>query len=296
MTSYLQSEKTRPFNAGQYLLFLDYCPAKHHALITLISEGLRRRLISPVDICRFLDIGAGTGELMEGVLSSFLTGNTGNLLGKVPREVIYIEPDPEMFRALAKQITSPSGVGVESTRKNLLLAEYDPTHNEILTSNAPYQFILASHVFYYLKDWALTLRLLMNSLSSGGVLCIVMKSKDTDLYRLRSSLPWPSETNGFLSYQPFAESLEPILNECGCDYQKETFSIEFNIADDLFTSSRHDDLRGLFEFLYMIPTNYWTTKVLDELSAGVKTIIDRNPNRSLTYKEAIFWIQSKNSL
>ena len=86
------------------------------------------------------------------------------------------------------------------------------------------------------------------------------------------------------------------MNECGCDYQKETFSIEFNIADDLFTSSRHDDLRGLFEFLYMIPTNYWTTKVLDELSAGVKTIIDRNPNRSLTYKEAIFWIQSKNSL
>ena len=135
MTSYLQSENTIPFNAGQYLLFLDYCPAKHHALITLISEGLRRRLISPVDICRFLDIGAGTGELMEGVLSSFLTGNTGNLLGKVPREVIYIEPDPEMFRAAGVDPMDQKILVVKSAGH--FRAGFNPIAADIIIADAP---------------------------------------------------------------------------------------------------------------------------------------------------------------
>lgn len=292
MTFYPQSEYIRPFGANQYHSFLRYCTGKHPALIELISKYIQKNLRNPLDECSFLDVGAGDGKLMEGILTSLHSDKTSQDLGNIPNDVTYVEPDPIMFRALASQITSPDCIK-SARNKHLLFAEFDLAHNDFLKSDSPYQFILASHVFYYLKHWEPTLRHIHDLLSSNGLLCIVMKSMDTDLYKWRSELPWSSEAIGYLSYEPFAESLEPLLSKSVGNNHKSTISIELKLPEEFFASSNRDEFRELFEFLYMIPAEYWTNEVLDELSAGVNTMIDRSPNSSLIYKEVIFWVQQK---
>jgi len=291
MTSSPRTKDIRPFDADQYVSFLSHCPGKHRALVPLIGKGLRERLKKPLETGRFIDIGAGTGRLMEGVLSTFQNEDTKSRSGRIPKDVLYMEPDPAMYKTLSRQVTEPNCLE-SGRRKHLILGKYAPTDNEVLTAYAPYQFILASHVFYYLSDWALTVRHFLDALSTPGVLCIVMKSFDTDLYRLRSELHWPSTASDYLSYRPFAESLEPVLKEC-CVYEKESFSTELSIPQRFLTSCGKESLRGLFQFLYMMPTNCWTAEVLEELADSVTSILNKSPNRVLEYKEVIFWIQSK---
>jgi len=133
--------------------FLAHTDQKEQALAWLDGQvaGLGRRAVA-------IDAGAGTGKLTAWLAERFET-------------VTGIEPNPslaEQFRATCPQL------------------ELIP---ETILGAAPQRaadFVLCSHVFYYLPrtEWEANLRQLMSWLAPGGVLAICIQNRETDCMRM----------------------------------------------------------------------------------------------------------------
>jgi len=105
-----------------------------------------------------IDVGAGNGELTARLMPSF-------------QRVIAIEPNPSLEAEL--RAVCPT-TDVIST----------PFMDAIIPAKA--NFILCSHVFYYIPrgDWEVCLQRLMKWLEPGGVLAVTIQNPQTDCMRM----------------------------------------------------------------------------------------------------------------
>jgi SAM-dependent methyltransferase len=106
----------------------------------------------------FLDVGAGTGKLTAHFATQF-------------KETIAIEPNPSLIAELR---TNCPGVAI--VEKPLGDAQVD----------AAADFVLCSHVFYYLPGnaWLESLKKMANWLAVDGVLAVALQNPNTDCMRM----------------------------------------------------------------------------------------------------------------
>jgi SAM-dependent methyltransferase len=106
----------------------------------------------------FVDAGAGTGKLTAHFAKNF-------------KETIAIEPNPSLISELRNNCP-----GVAIVEKSINDARVEPAVD----------FVLCSHVFYYLPkgDWLNTLRKMSDWLAVDGVLAVALQNADTDCMRM----------------------------------------------------------------------------------------------------------------
>jgi SAM-dependent methyltransferase len=113
-----------------------------------------------------LDAGAGNGQLTAWAADWF-------------ERVIAIEPNPALAADLVAALPSA----------RLVLSTILDTPAEL----NPADFVLCSHVFYYIqpKEWLANLDRLLHWLAPGGVLAIALQHPDTDCTRLAANFIGP---------------------------------------------------------------------------------------------------------
>ncbi|WP_020474660.1 class I SAM-dependent methyltransferase [Zavarzinella formosa] len=146
-------DSATPAYSRAFHTFLSHTDQKEKALgwLTHEIESLPRKDTA-------IDAGAGTGKLTAWLSERFKT-------------VIGVEPNPTLaddFRTAC-----PQAVLIPET---ILTAEL----------GTPADFILCSHVFYYVPrpDWEATVRRLIGWLAPGGMLAIALQNPDTDCMRM----------------------------------------------------------------------------------------------------------------
>ena len=133
--------------------FLDHTDQKEKALAWLSQEieKLPRRHV-------MIDAGAGNGKLTAWFVPRF-------------QQILAIEPNPSLAAAL--HTACPSVLVLPGT-----LTAVDPA--------AAADFILCSHVFYYIPraEWEANLERLIGWLAPGGVLAVALQNAETDCMHL----------------------------------------------------------------------------------------------------------------
>lgn len=142
-----------PAYSQAFAVFLAHTDQKTNANAWLESQvsGLARRGV-------FIDAGAGTGKLTQWLQPHF-------------QQTIAIEPNASLREELQ---TTCAGAQVVATP----IVEAQP--------NALADFVLCSHVFYYIDrhHWGANLQALTRWLATGGVLAIALQNPDTDCMRM----------------------------------------------------------------------------------------------------------------
>lgn len=106
----------------------------------------------------FLDVGAGTGKLTAHFETKF-------------KQTIAIEPNPSLISELRTNCP-----GVSIVKKPLADAQVEPAAD----------FVLCSHVFYYLpaSAWLKSLQKMADWLAINGVLAVALQNANTDCMRM----------------------------------------------------------------------------------------------------------------
>ena len=133
--------------------FLDHTDQKDKAM-----GWLRREVDSLSNRSVMIDAGAGSGKLTEWFSPLF-------------RTVVAIEPNPSLESEL--RAACPAAVVIPAT-----IAAASPP--------APGNFVLCSHVFYYIprSEWEVNLRSLMGWLAPGGIMAVALQNPRTDCMRM----------------------------------------------------------------------------------------------------------------
>jgi hypothetical protein len=133
--------------------FLDHTDQKDKALAWLSQQvgRLPRREV-------LIDAGAGNGKLTAWLMPQF-------------RQTIAVEPNPSL---------------VEELRVACPQAKILPQNIGAASPSAPGDFILCSHVFYYIPrpEWDTNLLRMMSWLAPGGVLAIAIQNPHTDCMKM----------------------------------------------------------------------------------------------------------------
>lgn len=146
-------DSTTPEYTKAFHTFLEHTDQKDKAQQWLESQvgGLMRPGTA-------IDVGAGTGKLTRWLTDRFA-------------RVLALEPNPSL--AAEFRVTCPTATLVPQT---------------ILAANpqAAADFILCSHVFYYIPrtEWERHLRQLISWLAPGGILAITIQNPDSDCMRM----------------------------------------------------------------------------------------------------------------
>lgn len=221
---------------------------------------------------RFLDIGTGTGKLFIPLVASL-----GDRI-----DCVVKEPN------LGMAITFFFNYMVEDLPYQRLTLD----HNESLNiQENKFDFVLASHSFYYLHDWDDALKAIYNSLVPGGAACIVMSSRENDLFKLREEF-FPILHN--ISPKS-AENLTNVLGEIEIPYETHIIDSRVDLTPDInddITHLREDgilkpSLDSLISFL--LRTDY--TKLSMEEKERVEEFIyeKSNKGRYLRLKDKAIW-------
>jgi hypothetical protein len=133
--------------------FLEHTDQKEKALNWLSEEiaKLRNRNV-------MIDAGAGNGKLTTWFIPRF-------------QQIVAIEPNPSLEVALRESCPSIRVL---------------PTTITAATPSVEADFILCSHVFYYIpqSEWEANLERLISWLAPGGVLAVALQNTETDCMRM----------------------------------------------------------------------------------------------------------------
>ena len=280
----------KPSDARTYERFLEYACEKHAQLSQVLNSGLRTRL--PWQVLEnhpaVLDIGAGQGNLTlplaEALHNVHQDRPTSN-----PLTLTMLEPDDLMLARLTDRMATAAHhlngmvpVYIRATLERTLQA------GRLLARH--HAFVLASHVFYYFDDWPAIVRQLLDLTAPEGLLCIVLKSDDTDLYRLRRELPWPDEIREAMRGDYFAGDLARQLDAHGIQFEVEQVQYPFDLPCYDRPGKMHSEIEDLVSFWYGIDKARWNAET--RLAIGEFFAARANPHGvvRLRYKEDVFWI------
>ena len=150
-----------------FLIFLARTTQKNRILEHL-EDRLPELNLSDQNM-RILDIGAGTGKISIPLIAK-LGGNV-KLVAQEPNIGMAVNL---FFNYLVEDLPFQN-----LELNNLDSVEYEPEQ---------FDLILASHVFYYLPNWEQSLQAIYDALAPGGSACIIMNSKEGNLYKLRNEI------------------------------------------------------------------------------------------------------------
>jgi SAM-dependent methyltransferase len=150
-----------------------------------------------------LDIGTGTGDAFTPLIGRIFPG--------VWQDYAIHEPSLGMLALFLKNFDLSGG-------NFFATSLYDNKGHESFTCQEPskYEFVSASHVFYYVPDWEHSLKAIHESLVPGGVAVISLNSEDGALYKFRKNFFPKLEVKELNRDSPHSgEELIDTLNKIG---------------------------------------------------------------------------------
>lgn len=134
----------------------------------------------------FLDVGAGNGFLTEKIAPFF-------------KKVYCVEPNYKSFQLLTKKFKNIYNTTIEDFKCNI-----------------KFDFILCSHVLYYIKRefWISIIKKLFNLLNENGIIVVILQSKDGEMQKFFNKFASqiykidPSQFNTELQHNNFNTELK----------------------------------------------------------------------------------------
>lgn len=179
-----------PYSQG-----LDYLRRESEEHI-LLSRHIERHWLTsfssaPGRALHACDYGTGFGDVGRGVFSA-ISARTGAAL-----RVDLVDTDPQLLAYSASTLSQSGHLSVRSLA---------PTH--FVTSRRHYDFLLASHVLYYVADRKALVALLIRRMRKHGQLSLVLRSDRCDTFRIRSAIRRATEvTSGPSTSRPPASRI-----------------------------------------------------------------------------------------
>ena len=239
-----------------------FLPLYSHQTIRALTEKEKRKRV------RFLDIGAGTGKLILSFLSSF--NNSVEYTAREPNIGMAVNL---FYNYLVEDLPF----------QNLKI---DPRLSTDYGKER-YDFVLASHSFYYLPDWEEAVKAVYDSLVPGGAACIIMGSEKSDLTQLRT-LFFP-KIHGIKPRT--IESLIEILNKTDIRYYQDTISSLINTEpsiSDIKALRENGILKPDLDSLYSFLLWYNFNELSIDMQKEVKLFINQKSRLELI--DSAVWI------
>ena len=225
---------------------------------------------------RFLDVGAGTGRVTIPFISS--------LEGSI--DCVVQEPSIGMMVNLFLRYLS-EGLPYE---RLTLMHKKEPDYEL-----DKFDFVLASHSFYYIDDWEGTLQAIYDSLVPGGAACVIMSSMAGELHKLRSMF-FPK----LFGFEPkSAEDLADVLDGIGIPYDAVAIDSKMDLKPeqkDEIKILREDgvwrpSLESLFSFL--LRTDY--SKIPAEMQEEIKDFVYGKAHRGRYFglRDLAIWFRKE---
>jgi hypothetical protein len=174
------------FNADIFRLFVEFAPKKHDLLGHAICSGINRFAHRNVSITRMLDVGAGSGEITIPAFSC-LYNSVAPRRCDIVTTLTVVEPNLQMIEGFLQH---PSLFLVLNGRVALTLLPmpFSDAVDLYLKKLSPFDFVIASHVLYYLCPWRETLAIFGSLLDRNALLCIALRSSKNALQAFRAIL------------------------------------------------------------------------------------------------------------
>jgi SAM-dependent methyltransferase len=151
-----------------------------------------------------------------------------------------------------------------------------------------FDFVLASHMFYYLSDWNKALQTVCDSLVPGGAACIIMGSEDSELVKFRREFfPVLHGTT-----PKTAEELEAVLEKTKFSYETQIIESHIDLAPEIGEHYRHIREEGIYEpslealFSFILRTDF--TNLAPEMQERVRKYLNR---RHLNLTDKAIWLK-----
>lgn len=238
-----------------------------------------------------LDVGSGPGQLTTSLLKFFLS-HRKNL------EAYLIEPEHYIMKDLKRRVDSVK------LKESADIYYFEENLEGFLLQSRnlkeSFDFILCSHVFYYVEDWERSVEQLMGLLKEDGLICIILASSDTDLYRFMDNVvhllkapPWVSLRLG--------EHLKEMLELKRIKFMHESVASRIcfsaqelkNLLNGKNIDGAGDPFTKVNSFLFGYPPEAFENEALDLERKFIKGYLTGQNGAVLPYKDDVFWIEKQ---
>lgn len=242
--------------------------------------------IHGLDIHDVLDVGCGNGDLIETVIDKLIITRNDVI------KVVLIEPDKELLSEAKMKL---------GKFEKIMLSGVEKTIEQALESEnwaQKFDLIIASHVFYYIKNIKKTIMNLYKLININGRLCLIARDVDSDTYKLR--MLYRTYAGLDISSMVSGQFLINAIRDLGLHYSYE--SITSNVilpntdVDELFLAMDENELSS--------NNAAWIIKLMGHsnsllipggIHSKVKKIFEKRRdgnNIKLILKDNIIWIYS----
>lgn len=257
-------ESKLQFDENTYRLFLHHTDQKiiacRHILNHIKKGGIVKSKRS-IESWRFLDIGTGSGELTVPILR-YLNAKLSYFL-----EAVLIEPQAGLRKILVSKLST-------SFHSKIRIVE-GKLEDFLGSTHEQFNFILCSHAFYHIGEWAKNLKKLLTLSTPTGRACIILAS--------REGLT-PLLGQDYLSFEKgYAEDMEEIIKKQGIHFKKE------KVVSSLYLNygNAGSNARILLSFFNNFTLNYPKLAELEKRTMELKGITNPGYVRLIDY---FFWI------
>jgi|GEM_PF-1881824 len=137
-------------NSSAFIKFLSYTESKEDSVKTIVET------FNPKKNWNFLDVGCGTEEITIPI-------------AKLVNETVVVEPSQKMLKELKNHTKE---LKIKIIQENI----------EDIDLEKKFDFILVSHVLYFIEDWEKLFQKLISYLNKGGYLVIILHAKSGTFY------------------------------------------------------------------------------------------------------------------
>ena len=239
-----------PIFADYYYRFKQFC-----SFYPLREQHLANSILNTIDIfskseshsLSILDVGSAGGELL-GEIISILSMNSG-----IEFYCAAVEPDPLAFLRLdvtARLLRKPGKVAIDCVQACIENVMPAWRHH----STRKFDFILCSHVFYHLKDWAATISDLRSFLCPGGKIIVILDSHHSPIYDFKNDIELViGHHNNIRGYGDLcsAENFLALLKSLDLSYSYK--ELDWDLL--MMSINLLVDLESVLTFLYRFPVN-----------------------------------------
>jgi len=267
---------------------------KHIEIINSIQEKLIEKMLmlsnpkNDENTFNFLDVGSGDGHLAIRTLKTIANSIKFNQI-----KAILLEPLSEATRILERKlkcVKSPL-CDIEVSQNKV---EDWLENKSVKRLKQAYDFILCSHVLYYIEDWQNMILSLIRLMKPYGKLCIVLTSRDSELYRLRERILCKLDVEPDVDIR-FGEQVVELLEKNNIDFraEKRESSIFFSNWEIheffILPETELDPISEVMSFLFGYPSITIKKKAYKEIEHFINKK-DSKEGLLCEYKDIIIWI------
>jgi len=242
------------------------------------------------DRFRFLDIGCGEGSF------TYLIGSSILERYRITPQIVAVDPSLPMLEAAQKLIDKNLDI-------RFLLGGIGDEDLPIELQNQRFDFVLCSHIFFWVEDWPLALDQILSVVSDTGhaLIIILAPTADQEAYALRRRLLGIAH-GGMLELEN-GQKVENLLDDRSIPFRTESLVSTIKI-NAVALKCLHDNLEffledlpnealslaHIIEFLVRKQWNKLTTNQREDILKELKDCVEGRQLLIKTSEEGI-WLQ-----